>query len=74
MFDVQASEVLGRVTSRRLSEQYLLDGQVLFEALPLPGVAARLATAGLDTPVLTDRFGGFRLPLLARSARIADHR
>ncbi len=68
MFDVQAYEILVRVASIRLSEQYLLEGQVLFEGLPLPGAAVRLDAAGAETAVLTDRFGGFRLPPLAHGA------
>jgi hypothetical protein len=68
MFDVHAYEILVRVASLRLSEQYLLEGQVLFEGLPLSGAAVRLDAERTDTTVLTDRSGGFRLPPLAHGA------
>ena len=68
MFDLQAYEILVRVAPVRLSEQYLLEGQVLFEGLPLPGAAVRIDTDGTGTAVQTDRFGAFRLPPLTHGA------
>jgi hypothetical protein len=68
MFDTLEYEILVRVASIRLTEQYLLEGQVLFEGLPLPGAAVRLDADGAGMPVLTDRFGGFRLPPLGDGA------
>jgi hypothetical protein len=66
MFDLQDYEILVRVAPIRQSEQYLLEGQVMFEGLPLPGAAVRLDADAADTAVLTDRFGSFRLPPLAQ--------
>ena len=68
MFDMQEYEILVRVASIRLTEQYLLEGQVLFEGLPLPGAAVRIDADEAGTAVLTDRFGGFRLPPLGDGA------
>jgi hypothetical protein len=68
MFDIQDYEILVRVAPIRLSEQYLLEGQVMFAGLPLSGAAVRLAAHEADTAVLTDRFGGFRLPPLRHGA------
>jgi hypothetical protein len=68
MFDAQEYEILVRVASIRLTEEYLLEGQVLYEGLPLPGAAVRIDTDEVGTAVLTDRFGGFRLPPLGDGA------
>jgi hypothetical protein len=68
MFDAQEYEILVRVASIRLTEEYLLEGQVLYEGLPLPGAAVRIDTDEAGDAVLTDRFGGFRLPPLGDGA------
>ena len=68
MFEAEAYEILLKVASDRLTQQYELAGQVLFEGLPLPGAAVRLEVGGPATTISTDRAGGFRLPPLVHGA------
>lgn len=68
MFEAEAYEVLLRVASNRGTERHEMDGQVLFEGLPLPGATVRLELDGPATTISTDRSGGFRLPPLVRGA------
>ena len=62
MFEANAYEVLLRVAADRMTQQYELAGQVLFEGLPLPGATVRLELDGPGTTIATDLAGGFRLP------------
>ena len=68
MFEANAYEVLVRVASDRLTQQYELAGQVLFEGLPLPGATVRLEVDGPGTTIATDLSGAFRLPPLVHRA------
>jgi hypothetical protein len=68
MFENDAYEVLLRVAADRMTEQYELAGQVLFEGLPLPGATVRLELDGPGATISTDRSGGFRLPPLVHGA------
>ena len=68
MFESDAYEVVLRVAADRMTEQYELAGQVLFEGLPLPGATVRLELEGPSTTISTDRSGGFRLPPLMHGA------
>jgi hypothetical protein len=68
MFESEAYEILLKVASDRLTQQYELAGQVLFEGLPLPGATVRLELDGPGTTISTDLAGGFRLPPLIHSA------
>ena len=68
MFEAAAYEILLKVASDRLTQQYELAGQVLFEGLPLPGATVRLEADGPATTTATDLSGGFRLPPLVNGA------
>ena len=68
MFEANAYEVLLRVAADRLTEQYELAGQVLYEGLPLPGATVRLEGDGHRPTISTDLAGGFRLPPLVDRA------
>ena len=68
MFEAEAYEILLKVASDRLTQQYELAGQVLFEGLPLPGATVRLEVDGPATTMATDRAGGFRMPPLLHGA------
>lgn len=68
MFEAQEYEVLLRVAADRMTEQYELAGQVLFEGLPLAGATVRLELEGPAPTIATDRAGGFCLPPLMHGA------
>ena len=68
MFEAEAYEILLKVASDRLTRQYELAGQVLYEGLPLPGATVRLEGNGPATTTATDLTGGFRLPSLVDGA------
>lgn len=68
MFETEAYEILLRVATDRMTEQYELAGQVLYEGLPLPGATVRLEADGPMMTIATDRAGGFRVPSLVDGA------
>jgi hypothetical protein len=68
MFEADPYEIVVRVAADRMTEQYELAGQVLFEGLPLPGATVRLERDGPGTTISTDGAGGFRLPPLVHGA------
>jgi hypothetical protein len=68
MFEANDYEILLRVAANRQTEAYELDGQVLYEGLPLPGARVRLDAGAPSASTATDGAGGFRLPPLMHGA------